>query len=149
MKEYKSLIPEITLKYKTGDVKKVKIRSSMDAYEVFMKFYDQDVFEYQESSIVLFLNQANNTIGWMKHTTGGIGFCVIDPKIIIGTALKAGATGIILSHNHPSGQKFPSREDENISKKVKQGCEFLGLMLLDHIIACEDGYYSFADEGKL
>jgi len=59
MKTYKSNLPEITLKYKKGDSKKVKITSSSDAYKMFMEFYDQDTIEINESVIVLYLNHAN------------------------------------------------------------------------------------------
>jgi hypothetical protein len=63
MKTYKGIIPEIELKYKKGDVLKVKIRQSSDAVELLRKFYDEDVFELTESMIVIYLNGANNTIG--------------------------------------------------------------------------------------
>ena len=62
MKEYKSNLPEILLKYKKGTTNKFKIQSSQDAYKLFKEFYDQDTFELCESTIVLFLNSSNNTI---------------------------------------------------------------------------------------
>lgn len=149
MKEYKTTIPEIELKYKRGDVLSRKIISSKDSYEILMKFYDEDVFELTESFLVLFLNGANKCIGWMKNSTGGINFTVCEPRTIYATALKSGATSIIVSHNHPSGQLYPSSKDEDMTKKLKEGSRYLGISLLDHIIATSDGYYSFADEGKL
>lgn len=149
MKTYIEKIPEITLKYKSGDEFKSKISSSQDAFNVFMKFYDTDVFELTESVIVLFLNGANNTVGWQKHSQGGTNQTVVDVKLILTTALKCGAISLMLSHNHPSGQLRPSFEDENITKRLKEGCNYLGLKFLDHIICTTGGYYSFADEGKL
>lgn len=149
MKTYSSKMPEIELKYKKGEVLKCKIQTSKDAYDVLMKFYDEDVFELTESVIVIYLNSANNTIGWMKHSSGGMTQTVVDPKLIVGTALKCGATGIILSHNHPSGQRIPSQQDKEITKRLKEGCKFLGLTLMDHIIVTENGYYSFGDEGEM
>lgn len=149
MKTYKGVIPEITLKYKKGDILKVKIRQSSDAYELLMKFYDEDVFELTESVIVLYLNAANNTIGWMKHSSGGTSQTILDPKLIVGTALKCGASAIMLSHNHPSGQTIPSNQDKAITKKLQEGCKFFDILLMDHIIMCEDSYYSFGDEGEL
>jgi len=149
MQTYKGLIPEITLKYKNSEEFKYKITSSKDGYDVFMKFYDQDVFDLTESLIVLFLNRANNTIGWIKHSQGGTTQTVCDPKLIIATALKCNASAIMVSHNHPSGELRPSREDERITTKLKDACNYFDITLLDHIIATKHSYYSFSDEGKL
>ena len=143
-------MPEIILKYKKGDTKKVKIASSQDCFEVFMEFYDQDTIELNESVMVLYLNSGNNTIGWQKHSSGGMTQTVVDVRLIMATALQCGASSLILSHNHPSGQLRPSQEDEAITKRVKQACEALSITLLDHIIVTpESGYYSFSDEGKI
>lgn len=149
MKEYKSLIPEIELKYKTGDVRKFKIQSSRDAAEAFRHFYDPDTIEMSESVVVIFLNSANNTIGWMRHSQGGINQSVIDIRMILGTALKCLATGIMICHNHPSGQLRESNEDKEITRRLKEGSKLFSITLLDHIILTEDSYYSFADEGLL
>lgn len=149
MKTYKGLMPEITLKYKKGDVLKVKIVRSRDAYELLMKFYDQDIFELTESVIVLYLNRANNTIGWMKHSTGGMNQTIVDPKLIVGAALKCGASSVLLSHNHPSGMTKPSNQDKAITKKLQGCCNLFDILLIDHIILTEDSYYSFGDEGEL
>ena len=90
-----------------------------------------------------------NTIGWQKHSSGGMASTVVDVRMIMVTALQCGASAIMLSHNHPSGQLRTSREDENITRKVKIAGETLGITLLDHIIVTTEGYYSFSDEGKI
>jgi len=149
MIQYKGTIPEIELKYKSGETLKCKIRSSKDCYDVLMKFYDQDTIELYESFIVLYLNSANNTIGWTKHSSGGTAQCVVDPKLIFVTALKCGASGIILSHNHPSGLTRPSQADKDITRKLKDGAIILGMHVLDHIVIADNDYYSFADQGEL
>jgi DNA repair protein RadC len=150
MKTYKSDLPEITLKYKKGGSKKVKITSSFDCFDVLMEFYDQDTIELNESVIVLYLNNANTTLGWQKHSSGGMCQTVIDVRMIMVTALQCGASSLILSHNHPSGQLRASDEDVKITQKVKQAGQTLGIKLLDHIIVSpERQYYSFADEGTL
>lgn len=104
MKTYKSNMPEITLKHKTGNYKKTKISTSLDAFQVLLELYDDDTVDYKETAYALFLNKANNTIGWMKISEGSTSSTIIDQKIIVATALKCNASGIILSHNHPSGQ---------------------------------------------
>ena len=149
MKTYKSKIPEITLKYKTGDILKTKIKSSKDAYNVFMKMFDSDTLEIQESFILLLLNRANNTIGWIKISQGGIAGTVVDPKLIFVTALKSGASAIIIAHNHPSETMNPSDDDIKLTKKIKNGGELLGISLLDSVIVSKDTYFSFADSGIL
>lgn len=149
MKEYKTTIPEITLKYKSGDVKKVKVCSSSDGYDLLKEFYDQDTLELTESVIALFFNRANNCIGWMKTSSGGLDQCVMDIRVIMATALKSASSGIIVSHNHPSGNLRPSEADNKITDKLNQGCKIFDIKLMDHIIVTEASYYSYADEGKL
>lgn len=147
---YKSKLPEITLKYKSGEIKKAKITSSADLQSVFYDMFEADTIEYREEVIVVFLNAANNTIGWMKHSTGGTCHAVVDVKMILATSLQCGAASLAIAHNHPSGQNHPSREDENITRRLKTGCDAIGLRFLDHIIICPEGsYYSFCDEGKI
>jgi DNA repair protein RadC len=149
---YKSAMPEITLKYKKGDIQKVKISSSQDLNIVMRKMFNADTIEYSEEVIVVFLDAANKTIGWIKHSTGGMAHTIVDAKMILVTALQCGASALVLAHNHPSGQNHPSREDERMTQRVKEGCEAIGIRLLDHIIICPDDdnkYYSFCDEGKL
>ena len=150
MKEYKTNIPEITLKFKAGNTKKTKITCSSDANEILKNFYDQDTIELTESVIVIFLNSANNTIGWIKHSQGGLNGCIVENKTILATALKCAANSIIISHNHPSGNSKPSNADINITNKLNEACKILDINLLDHIIVGEsNGFYSFADEGLI
>ena len=149
MKTYLGKMAEIQLKYKTGDFYKCKIRQSRDAYEVLLKFYDQDTIELTETAIILYLNSANNTIGWFKASSGGMHHAIIDKRIILATALKCGAAGIIISHNHPSGQLLPSEADNVTTKNLKEACLILDIQLIEHLIVTPEGYYSYADEGKI
>ena len=151
MKTYKSNMPELSIKYKSSGLKKVQIRSSDDAFQVLRDMYDADTLEYSESTIIIFLNQANNTIGWTRHTSGGMSSTVVDVKIVMAEALLCGASSIMFSHNHPSGQLFPSPEDIKLTGRIKEACATLDIRFLDHIIVAGDfsGYYSFADEGRL
>lgn len=152
MKEYKELIPEITLKFKKNPNQfMAQIKSSQDAFNVFKRFYDEDIVELCETVIVLFLNRGNKTIGWLKLSQGGINSSVIDIKLILVTAIKCGASSIMLSHNHPSGQLLASINDIDSTKRLKMACEILDITLLDHIIVNDtlDNYFSFADDGRL
>ena len=82
-------------------------------------------------------------------STGGITGTVADPRVILKKALEENATSIILSHNHPSGNINPSREDISLTKKIKEAASYLDITVLDHIIIGNDKYYSFADSGEL
>ena len=149
MKTYKSDMPEITLKYKTGNYKKTKISTSLDAFQVLLQLYDDDTVDYKETAYALFLNKANNTIGWMKISEGGTSATIIDQKIIFATALKCNASGIILSHNHPSGQLRASDEDRKMTSNLATIGYIMGIEVLDHVIVCRSGYYSMNDEGEM
>lgn len=97
---------------------------------------------------MLYLNQANEVIGAYKSSIGGITGTIADIRLIIGVALKVAATGIIISHNHPSGNLSPSNQDRQLTGKVKEASQLLDLKLVDHlIIGSQETYKSFADEG--
>jgi DNA repair protein RadC len=146
---YKTSLPELFLGRKKSDALKIKVRTSKDSYDFFKQVWDEDTLEFCESSIVVYLNRANNTIGWMKVSQGGITGTVIDPKIVLAGALKCGAVAMIIAHNHPSGNLKPSQADIDLTRKLKAACSILDMTLLDHVILAEDGYYSFSDNGEL
>lgn len=109
MKTLKSKLPEITLRYRKTEENKVKVSFSRDAFAVLRMQYDNDTIDYLESAVVLFLNRNNITIGWMKLSQGGQNGTVVDGKVLFAAALQCGASRIILSHNHPSGNLQPRR----------------------------------------
>lgn len=142
-------VAEIQLSYKSN-VKpslRPKITSSRDAYEVLKRVWNDSIIELCEQFKVIFTNRANKVLGVFEVSTGGIAGTVADPKLIFVAALKAGATGLILSHNHPSGNLTPSHADIELTKKIKEGGRLLEIQLLDHLILTSESYFSFADEG--
>lgn len=150
MKTTEFTMPEITISYK-DNVKaseRVKMLTSETSYTYLKPFYTE-CMEHHEESYVLFLNRANKALGVSLISKGGMAETVMDVKIILQTALKAHASGIILSHNHPSGNLNPSEADKRITSKIKEACKLLDLNLLDHIIITEEHYYSFTDEGLI
>lgn len=98
---------------------------------------------------VLFLNQANKIKSFKIMSKGGITGTVADPRIILKQALDEGATSLVLSHNHPSGNLNPSRADQELTQKIKNAASYFDIKILDHIIVSDEGHYSFADEGLL
>lgn len=97
---------------------------------------------------ILILNRSNIVIGREKISSGGVAGTVVDAKNVFLKAIqKERATGIILCHNHPSGNLQPSQADISLTKKLKNGGQLVDITVHDHLIVSEKGYYSFADEG--
>ena len=148
MKTYKANCPELKVQLKRDAIKKVKITNSKDSADFFRELWDDSIGIY-ESFFCIYLNNANNTIGWYKVSQGGITGTVADPRLIIKKALDVLATGIVMCHNHPSGQLRPSEIDLQLTEKIKQVGKFLDIHVLDHIILTEESYYSFSDNGNI
>lgn len=140
---------EIQLSYKSKvkPSQRPKISNSRDARDVFMNHWDMSRIELQEQFKVLFTNRANRVLGIFELSSGGTAGTVADPKLIFIAALRVGASGIIMAHNHPSGNLQPSHADIELTRKVKEGGKFLEIQMLDHIILTSEGYCSFSDEG--
>ena len=126
--------------------KREKIGSSEDAYKI-IKPHMMDL-SHEEFWVIL-LNRANMVIKKAPISSGGVSGTIADPKLIFKIALENLASGIILIHNHPSGNIKPSEADIQLTKKLREGGRFLDVPILDHLIFTNDQYYSFADEGKL
>ena len=140
---------QLTYKSKVKASERPLIQSSRDAFNVLSKHWDKDKIDFVEQFTLLLLNRANKVIGLYVLSTGTTTGTVADPRLIFASAIKANACGIILSHNHPSGNLRPSQADIDLTKKLKEGGKFLELPILDHIIITSESYYSFADEGLL
>ena len=123
-----------------------KITSSHDAYQI-LKGTLCDL-AHEEFWIVL-LNRANVPVKKIKLSKGGVAGTVVDIKIIVKEAVNELASGVIIFHNHPSGNLEPSASDLQITKKIKDALNLVEINLLDHLIITSKSFYSFADEGKL
>ena len=98
-----------------------------------------------EECWVIFLNRANYIIGKEMISLGGLSSTIIDTKIVVKKAIEKQASGIILVHNHPSGSPKPGKADITATEKLKAGLEAFDISVIDHIIICDDRYFSFAD----
>jgi DNA repair protein RadC len=123
-----------------------KIKSSMDAYEIFKNTIGDKPYE---EFWILMLNRANKIIRKYPISEGGISGTVVDPKKIFKISLDYHASSIILGHNHPSGLLTPSEADIRITKKLVEAGKLLEISVLDHLIVGDNGFYSFADEGGM
>lgn len=118
-----------------------------------------DIFRYMqpkaarlttESIWILLLNRANALIECKTVSSGGTSATVFDLKSILRQILiTPGVESIIMVHNHPSGNLRPSPQDDQITLQLKEGCRYIGIRLLDHIIVTQDSYYSYSDQGRM
>ena len=107
---------------------------------------------YHEQFDLLLLNFNNKIIKRVCHSKCGLGGTIVDVRLILLEAIRNKAAGIILAHNHPSGNPNPSKADVSITKKVRDACKMLDIKVLDHIIVAGDSkklYTSLADEGLM
>lgn len=95
---------------------------------------------------VLFLNRANYIIGKEQLSSGGISSTTIDNKMVVIRAMEKKANSVIMIHNHPSGNPRPGQADIQQTEKLKKALEAMDIILMDHIIVCDDCYFSFAEE---
>jgi DNA repair protein RadC len=133
-------------RHNSDGLRKVAIHNSSDVADYLrttLKDFPYEVFA------VLFLNTANKIKHFEIISKGGLTGTIADPRIILKRALEQNATGIILSHNHPSGNLQPSQADESLTLKIKEAAKWMDIRLLDHIIVSNEGYYSFMEEGKI
>ena len=137
---------ELGLRREMNLHKKEKVTSSSD-----IALFLQSKLHYKKHEVfaVVFLNRNNKINHFEIISEGGITGTVADPRIILKKALEHDSVSIILCHNHPSGNLKPSKADEELTTKIKQAALLLDIVVLDHIIVSEEGYYSFADNGKL
>lgn len=140
---------ELVYRSKVKASQRPQVVSSADAVTLLRALWDEGKLELVEQFKVLFLSRANRVLSLFNVSTGGITGTVADPRLIYTAALKLNAVSLILSHNHPSGSLKPSRQDEELTQKVKGAGALLDIKVLDHVILTAEGYFSFADEGLL
>jgi len=124
----------------------IQIRSSASVFEYFSSLLS-DV--PHEEFHVMFLNRANRVIKSERISQGGVSGTVTDVRLILKRAIELLASGMVISHNHPSGNTSPSDSDIRITQKIKEAGALLDIQLLDHIIVAGRDYYSFADNGAM
>lgn len=145
-----SIVSEIQLKYQPQPLTE-SIHGAKDIHKLLItRVFDADTIGYKESFKVLLLNQANKIIGYTTISDGGLTATVVDVRVVMQAALVTNATSIILAHNHPSGNIYPSSQDDSLTKRIKSACELMDIRLLDHIIVTPfDSFYSYCNEGRL
>ncbi len=144
-----SIIKESKTVYKTDiEVKRYDIKRSQDVKPIFEQLIGDDM-EFREVFWIMLLNNRNQVISVQQLSTGSQTATVIDVKLILKTACDLMAMGVIMCHNHPSGNTTLSSADEALTQKVKKALELVDVKLLDHLIITPTSYYSFTDNGHI
>jgi DNA repair protein RadC len=102
----------------------------------------------RENFVVVLLNTKNEVLGFPTVSVGTLSASLVHPREVFKPAIRASAAGIVLAHNHPSGRVGPSREDREVTGRLKEASEIIGIEVLDHVIL-GDGYFSMKEHGIL
>lgn len=127
-------------------MRKAKLSSPNDV----VSFFSAELIESKvEKFIAVLLNTKNEVINWDVISIGSLNASIVHPREVFNRAIKRSAASLIVVHNHPSGHIDPSREDINITKRLFEAGQLIGIPLIDHIIIGRDKYYSFKEENQL
>ncbi|QNN40173.1 JAB domain-containing protein [Pedobacter roseus] len=144
-------VAEVQVSYKPdyNISERPKITSSQQTYCLLKQQWDMGRIAFLEEFKVILLNRSNHVLGIVDISMGGVSGTYVDPKVVFAVALKGTASGIILTHNHPSGSIRPSEADIKLTKRLVECGKLLDINVWDHIILSENSYYSFADDGMM
>ena len=137
---------ELSRRAETEVYEGLQILSSSDAARVIAPLL-RDL--QHEECWVIYLNRANRVIAKERHSSGGVAATVMDAKLIVRRALAKLASGLIIIHNHPSGNRLPGSEDKQMTRRLSKAAEVCDLVLVDHLIVAGNTYYGFRDEGGI
>ena len=140
------MLNEIEITYNPTKLEVQKILKSSDAVKVFKQLWNNEM-QYRECAYMLLLNRANEALAIRQISSGILSGTMMPIGQTFGIALKANASGIIVAHNHPSGNLKASNQDISIAKRMVEAGKLLEVECLDFIIVTSEGYTSFRDEG--
>ena len=118
---------------------------SKDVYNKMKEYARAD----REMFMVMYLTGKKHVIDCELHTIGAVDTAAVYPREVFRGALLANASAIICVHNHPSGDVTPSAQDDQVTKEIVKAGVVLQVKVLDHVILGAEGYYSYADEGRI
>lgn len=147
-KVIRPVFEKLTIKEDLPDylTSKTPVSSSKMVHELFSFLGN----EAKEHFLALHLDSKNKILCIDQISTGSLNASIVHPREVFKSCLLSSAAAIVLVHNHPSGEPQPSVEDKQLTTRLKEGCDLLGMRLLDHVIIGDEGrYFSFADNGLL
>ena len=144
-------VAEVQLTYKNRIPCKDRqhINDSESAYKIIKALFPDETIDYRESFKAVYMNRSNHVLGCLTISEGGPCSTAVDVKLILQGALLTNASGVILAHNHPSGNLKPSEPDKVMTEKIKKALTAMDTRLLDHLIVTRESYFSFIDDGEI
>jgi DNA repair protein RadC len=150
VKDCAKSVPQVTLRLAQERCIKgsaLKVRTPADVLTLMRKVAGQDAA--QESFIAVFVGPQNDVLATQAVSLGGLDQTSVDPRVLFSGALLAGATAMIVGHNHPSGSVEPSAADDTLTQQLISGSRLIGVRLLDHLIFSDHDDYSYVQHGRL
>jgi DNA repair protein RadC len=124
------------------------LRSSEDAWHFAQPLFEQMDADKEHFALIT-LNNKNRFTGWKVISTGSLTASLVHPREVYSVALDFRAAALIFAHTHPSGDPMPSPEDIEITRRLREVGDIMGIRVLDHIVVGKDRYFSFSDKGML
>lgn len=135
----------IRIKYKNPLTDMERVFTTGDSYRLVLNRWDKSLINLQEQLMAFYFGYANNLIGYRLIATGSNCSCAPDICLIVSLALHSMASRVVLAHNHPTGQLIPSAGDKNVTRRLREALALIDIVLIDHLIISETGYYSMSD----
>ncbi|MEG2364245.1 MAG: DNA repair protein RadC [Terrisporobacter sp.] len=133
---------ELGIRISSYKPQKYKIKNPWDIYKYYM---ERLRYQYKEIFKVVLLNTKNEIITDIDISIGTLNSSLVHPREVFREAIRRSSNKIILLHNHPSGNADPSKEDKNVTKRLKECGELVGIEVIDHIIIGDGIYFSFKE----
>lgn len=127
-------------------VEKKKVSSPPQAAEILYKYLDDTD---RENMVAMLLDTKNNVIGINTVSVGSLNASIVHPREVLKPAILANAASFILCHNHPSGDPSPSSQDLEVTRRLHDACNIIGIQLRDHVILGDNSFFSFREKGLL
>lgn len=147
--DFKVAEVQLTYKNRVPCKERQQVKDSESAYKIAKAQFPDETIDYRESFKAIYMNRTSHVLGCLTVSEGGPCSTAVDVKLILQGALLTNATGVILAHNHPSGNLMPSGPDKSMTEKIKKALTVMDIQLLDHLIVTSESYFSFADEGVM
>ena len=139
----------IELGHRIHKYETLEMESILSSQKLAKKMQQELGHKKQEHLVALYLNTQNQIIHQQTIFIGSATRSIAEPREILHYAIKHMATSLILVHNHPSGAVVPSRNDDHVTKLVKDACDLMGIVLLDHLIVSHSSYFSYREKTDL
>lgn len=150
MKHCAGGVPQVTLRLAHDRCLKgtaAKLKTPTDALDVMRKLVGRDAA--QESFLAVYVNAQNDVLATQVVGLGGLDQTNVDPRVLLSGALLAGATAMLIGHNHPSGNVQPSAADDALTQQLISASKLIGVRLLDHIVFSDIEDWSYVQHGRL